>query len=133
MNARSHSQRAARPGALLDAAAALARSEAALARAELRQGLVEARRGLAAFAFGLVILHAAVFGGLGAAILALGLVWPLWLATGVVAGGALVLGGLCLAVGRRRIARAVPRHTLREVRAALALVTHPLSTHQEEP
>lgn len=86
-----------------------------LARAEVKLALTEAKRkakraGVGAGSFG----AAAVFGFIGlcalvtAAILALALVWPGWLAALVVGGAVLVIAGLAAMVGRSSMKRAMP-------------------------
>lgn len=86
-----------------------------LARAEMKLAMVEARRkakkaGVGAGSFG----AAALFGMIGlcvlvaAAVLALALVWPAWLAALVIGGAALVIAGIAAMVGRSSLRRSLP-------------------------
>jgi predicted phage tail protein len=86
-----------------------------LAQAEVKLAIVEAKRkakraGVGAGSFGAAALFAVI--GLcvlvAAAVLALALVWPAWLAALVIGGGALVLAGLAAMVGRSSLRRSLP-------------------------
>lgn len=86
-----------------------------LARAEVKLALVEGKRkakraGVGAGSFGAAGLFA-VIGVcvlIAAAVLALALVWPAWLAALVIGGGALVLAALAAVFGRAALKRALP-------------------------
>ncbi len=106
-------------GTSIDAAAALMRSEIRLARAEMRQGLREARRGIVGVVIGVLLLLVGLLAAAGAAIAGLSLIWPVWMAAAVVAGGALLIGGALVALGSARIGRITPEQTLREARATI--------------
>ncbi|HEX3593032.1 MAG TPA: phage holin family protein [Pseudonocardiaceae bacterium] len=86
-----------------------------LAQAEVKLAIVEAKRkakraGVGAGSFGAAALFAVI--GLcvlvAAAVLALALVWPAWLAALVIGGGALVLAGMAAVVGRSSLRRSLP-------------------------
>lgn len=86
-----------------------------LAQAEVKLAIVEAKRkakraGVGAGSFGAAALFAVI--GLcvlvAAAVLALALVWPAWLAALVIGGAALLLAGMAAMVGRSSLRRSLP-------------------------
>lgn len=103
-----------------------------LARAEVKLAMVEAKRkakraGVGAGSFG----AAALFGFIGlcvlvtAAVLALALVWPAWLAALVVGAAVLVIAALAAGFGRSSLRRSlppVPQWTISSVREDIDVI-----------
>jgi YihY family inner membrane protein len=98
---------------VLDRMRGLVRKEVELARIEMTEAVAARAKGLAAFGVGgVALLFALGFLAAGAA-LALAIVLPAWAATLIVGGVFLLIGVICLLVGRRtsRSASFVPERT----------------------
>ncbi|MGY1436499.1 phage holin family protein [Streptomyces reniochalinae] len=101
----------------------LARQEMHLAQAEMQQK--GKRFGLGGGMFGGAALFGfvALLAGTATGIVALNLVWPLWLAALVVTGALLVLAGVLALVGKQQIGKATPATPERAVESMKADVT----------
>lgn len=124
-------------GELTDAASALVRSELRLARAELGDGLRSARRGAVDIALGVVLLLVGFTALAGAAVAALSLVWPVWLAAAAVGGAICLFGSLSVWFGAGRLRRVPPTRTVDEAAATVEMLRSGRAphhaTHTQEP
>lgn len=84
----------------------LCRQELALARADLSASLCAARRSIGVLVVGGVVIFSGFLALLGAAILALGAVMPMWLAALLVGGTVVILGCVLLKVGQSGVGTA---------------------------
>jgi hypothetical protein len=103
---------------LVDETGLLLRQEVALLTAELGEKFSRASQGGIVLAAGAMIAFSGWLVLLSAAVLGLAIVLPVWLAALIVAVLALLIGGICLLVGRARLAARslVPGRTLRSLR-----------------
>lgn len=86
----------------------LVRDELALAKAELVEKGKRAGQGAGLFAMAGAVAFFGVGGLVAAAIAALSLVWPVWLAALVVSVALFVVAGLAVLIGRSRLKAATP-------------------------
>lgn len=103
----------------------LVRDEMALAQLEAKQRAKRFGLGLGMFGFGGVCLFFGACAAITAAILALTIVVPGWLAALIVAGALMVFAGLVAVTGKKAIERGsppVPTEAIRSVRADAAAV-----------
>jgi Putative Actinobacterial Holin-X, holin superfamily III len=109
---------------LADETGLLVRQELALFRSELAQNLGRAGRGIIALAIGAVLVVSGWCALLAAAILALSLLVPPWLAALLVASGNFLAGAGLLYFGKGRLAvrSLTPRRALRSLRADAAWI-----------
>jgi hypothetical protein len=103
---------------LAQEASRLFRQQVALARAELAEKFRQLGAGVAELAVGGFLLYAGFLVLLQAAVFALALVLPLWVAALIVGSVTIGLGGLVLLKGRRDVGprRLMPDRTLRSLR-----------------
>lgn len=96
----------------------LLRQELALLKAELGEKFSQAGNGGIVVAVGAMIAYSGWAVLLSAAVLGLATVLPAWLAALIVGVLVLLIGGICLFVGKRRLAARslVPGRTLRSLR-----------------
>lgn len=96
----------------------LIRQEVALLKAELREKFGRAGRGAVALVVGVALAASGWLVLLAAAVLALTLVLPAWLAALAVGAATVVLGVILIAFGKGRLAASsfVPRRTLDSLR-----------------
>lgn len=110
----------------------LVRDELALAKAELSGKAKHAGKGVGLFSgAGLVALYG-VAALLATAVIALDLVWPLWLAALVVGVALLLVAGILALVGRAQVKRGVPPtpdETVASIKADIETVKR--SAHHE--
>lgn len=88
---------------LVDESSALMHAEIALARSEMQESLTTMQRGAMAMGAGGIVLFVGTLALTAAAILALSLVWPAWLAALVVGGAVALIGAILLGMGRRKV------------------------------
>jgi hypothetical protein len=88
---------------------ALAKAELAQLKAELTRKAIHAAIGISAFLFAVILLLFLVPVLLAAAVLALALVFPGWLAALLVAAGIVILAGMLVLVGILWFKRMTPR------------------------
>jgi hypothetical protein len=104
--------------ALVDDLSRLLRLEFALFKQEMAGNARRLTAGLAAVAIGAVLAFTAWLAIFSAAIIALAIVWPAWLAALVLGAATLVAGGLILYFGirRMRVQTLVPQRTVKTLR-----------------
>ncbi|MBT2507790.1 phage holin family protein [Streptomyces sp. ISL-98] len=86
----------------------LMRQELQLAQAEMRQKGKRFGLGSGLFGGAGVIGFVALLAGVATAIVALDLVWPLWLSALAVTGALLVTAAVLALVGKKQVSRAIP-------------------------
>ena len=86
----------------------LIRDELALAKAELSEKGKHAGIGIGLFSGGGVLVFYAVGAGIATAIIALDIVWPLWLAALAVTVAIILVAGIAALIGRGQLKKAFP-------------------------
>jgi hypothetical protein len=108
-------------GDLIGETSALVQAEMALARSEMRDNVESIRRGASMMGGGAGLTHAGLLAIVAAAVLLLDRIWPAWVAALVVGVAAALIGGIAMALGKRRATREGMRpqrtlHSLGEMR-----------------
>jgi Putative Actinobacterial Holin-X, holin superfamily III len=104
--------------ALIDDLSRLVRLEFALFKQEMAGNARRLSAGVAAVAIGAMLAFTAWLAIFSAAIIALAIVWPAWLAALVLGVATLLAGGLILYIGvrRMRVQTLVPQRTVKTLR-----------------